>query len=71
MNDLQMDLLERTLRAAARAGDIGTVNARTVAMAAFDLSHGLIVRHVRGVTEKPQPDLEVVLESLWKGIEAR
>jgi AcrR family transcriptional regulator len=71
LNDLQIDLLERALRAAAQAGDIGAVNARTVAMAAFDLSHGLVVRRVRGVTEKPQPDLDAVLELLWKGIEAR
>ena len=69
--DAQVDLLERALRTAAKAGDIGTVDARTVATAAFDLSHGLVVRHVRSVTEKPHPDLDAVLELLWKGIEAR
>jgi AcrR family transcriptional regulator len=69
--ETQVTLLERALAAAAQAGDIGAVDARTVATAIFDLSHGLIVRHLRAVAATPRPDVEAVLDLLWKGIEAR
>ncbi len=69
--DVQVESLEHALNAAARSGHIRAVDVRIVASAALDLSHALVVRHVRGANGQPESDVDAVLDLLWKGIQKR
>lgn len=71
LHELQVDLLATALQAAARAGQIRKVDPRAVATAALDLSHGLVVRHVRNPSQRAVSDVETVTDLLWRGLEIR
>lgn len=66
---LQVESLALALEAAMRSGRVRDVDVRTIATVALDLSHALVVRHLRGVTKRPETEVDAVLDLLWKGIE--
>jgi AcrR family transcriptional regulator len=67
LQDAQVDALQKAIAAAARSGEIRRVNSRSAALAAFDLSHGVVVRRLRG-TGSAERELDVALDLLWKGL---
>jgi AcrR family transcriptional regulator len=69
--DAQVDALERVIAGAVRAREIRTVNARAVALAVFDLSHGDVLRRLRGDAPPAASDFEQALDLLWKGLAPR
>ena len=68
LHETQVHLLQQAVAAAAASGAIRAVNARAVALAVFDLSHGLVVRRVRDGHPALAADLDDVLDLLWKGL---
>lgn len=71
LHERQIKALERVLEAGMRAGDLRRINARASARVIFDLSYGVIVRRLRGFGPAAAPDVEEVLELLWKGLAPR
>jgi AcrR family transcriptional regulator len=67
LQEAQVDALQKAIAAAARSGEIRRVNTRTAALAAFDLSHGVVVRRLRG-TRSSARELDDALDLLWKGL---
>jgi TetR/AcrR family transcriptional regulator len=67
----QTQLLEHVLKAAVRSKQIRKIDARAVAAATLDVSHGLVVRHVRDRSQRSESDVETVIDLLWRGLEIR
>jgi|JI10StandDraft_1071094.scaffolds.fasta_scaffold20520_3 AcrR family transcriptional regulator len=67
----QTQLLELLLEAAMRSKQIRTIDARAVAAATLDVSHGLVVRHVRDRSQRAEADAETLIDLLWRGLEIR
>jgi TetR/AcrR family transcriptional regulator len=67
----QTQLLERLLEAAVRSKQIRKIDARAVAAATLDVSHGLVVRHVRDRSQRAESDAEALMDLLWRGLEIR
>ncbi len=67
--DQQVDRLEAELRAAMRAGAVRKINARQVALAVLDLSHGIVQRRLEGPPDRAVEDIDAVLTVLLRGIE--
>jgi hypothetical protein len=51
-----------------RVGDVRHLDARAVALTVFDLSHGGIMRRIRQSDDERMPDVQAVVELLWKGL---
>lgn len=71
LHERQVAALERVLDAGVKTGELGPVNPRAAARVIFDLSYGVIVRRLRGLAPSAAPDVEDVLELLWKGLAPR
>ena len=54
-----------------RLKQIRAIDARAVAAAALDVSHGLVVRHVRDRSQRAESDAETLIDLLWGGLEIR
>ena len=67
----QTQLLEQLLKAAVRSKQIRKIDARAVAVATLDVSHGLVVRHIRDRSQRAESDVETLIDLLWRGLEIR
>jgi AcrR family transcriptional regulator len=67
LQNAQVTALRKAIAAAVRRGEIRRVNTRAAALAAFDLSNGVVVRRLHG-TRSDARDLDATLDLLWKGL---
>jgi len=67
--DQQVDRLEAELRGAMRTGAVRKLNARQVALAVLDLSHGIVQRRLEAPAGRAAEDIDAVLTVLLRGIE--
>lgn len=68
LHEHQIEALEQAITAAVRVGDVRHLDARAVALTVFDLSHGGIMRRIRQSDDERMPDVQAVVELLWKGL---
>ncbi len=66
--NVQVERLEKELRAAIRKRTVRKHNSRQVALAVLDLSHGIVQRRLDNDARDRREDIDELLNVLWRGI---